>query len=529
MTLSVALLCALVFVMRSYAQPYLYIGAHAGWGGSWYSTTQDIRAIDGSGCGQFTNGNGNGFTGGLGAEVELLPWLRGGARLTYARYGGVLKSTCDNGFIVPVGNNQFVPLVREYTRTVTLDYGLLQLGFKVLPFEFPLFFTAGVDVGAPIFAASWTQDERIVSPSGALFPDYTVRRSNGGGTYENTQLRTALNAGIGWALPLRGNAELSPSIAYAHPLTTAVTGSNWKIANLSAGVGLAWRFDLKPAPPPPPLPPPPTPPPPPPPPAAPTAHLGTTTDASVHITETFVTETFPILPYIFFGKNSDTIPAKYAHLTKDGAAAFVEKDLPRKTLDIYYHLLDIIGRRLHDDPSITVTLIGSTDDRDVEEGNTTLARGRAEAVRSYLTDMWGIDKKRLAITTQKLPPIPTSRAYPEGDEENRRVDVTSTSAELFRPVVHERFSEYNITPPTLELSLGADAGAPVESWSLAVQLGGERVASFGDRGAPPATLHWRLTDDVAAHAGATDALKAVLTVTDAHGLSAQQEVEIPIH
>ena len=44
-----------------------------------------------------------------------------------------------------------------------------------------------------------------------------------------------------------------------------------------------------------------------------------------------------------------------------------------------------------------------------------------------------------------------------GDEENRRVDMISDNDELFKPVVHERFSEFDINPPALTLTLGADA------------------------------------------------------------------------
>ncbi|MBE0645984.1 MAG: OmpA family protein [Bacteroidetes bacterium] len=507
------------------AQTTFHVGVHGSWLRSWHETVQPVRSDDG-GCGAFTSANGSGMAAGLVGEVDLLPWLRGTARLSYARLGASFTTVCDNGIIVPTGNdNEFAPLVREYRKDVRLDYGLIELGVKIMPFDIPLFLTAGISVGAPIFAADWAQDERILSPAGALFPGNVARRSNGAADFTDSQLRTAATGGIGYTIPLRGNVEFSPEITYAYPLIDATTGYDWKIAYMTAGASLTWRFTVEEEAPPPVEAPPP---PPPPAPLPPTAHIGTTTDASIDITETFVTETYPLLPYVFFEKNSAALPDKYRTMRSENTAGFTEAGLPRKTMPIYYHLLDIMGKRLRGNPSMRVTLVGSTDDKDAEQGNTELARQRAEAVKQYFVKVWGVEEARIAVSTQKLPQMPSSIMYTEGDEENRRVEIVSASDELFRPVVHEHLSEFEISPPTLEIALGAEGSAPIASWTMDVRLDGDAVAQFGESGAPPPSVRWKLNDVVAGMVRAEDTLTASLTVTDERGLSSSSTLVIPV-
>jgi outer membrane protein OmpA-like peptidoglycan-associated protein len=108
------------------------------------------------------------------------------------------------------------------------------------------------------------------------------------------------------------------------------------------------------------------------------------------------------------------------------------------------------------------------------------------------------------------------------------VEVLSEDDEIFRPVVHEKLSEYAISPPEMELLLGAEADAAIASWSMTVRHGDVPVAEFGAPGAPPATLRWQLDDLLAARVRAQDSLNAELTVTDARGLSASSSLSIPV-
>jgi len=270
------------------------------------------------------------------------------------------------------------------------------------------------------------------------------------------------------------------------------------------------------------------PPPPAPLPPAPVVTLSSSNSADIHITETTVTETFPILPYVFFDGNSSVIPARYIRRGRDSAATFREGTLPNNAIDIYHNILDLTGKRLSENPSITVTLIGATDNKDTESANTELARMRALAVKNYLVSAWDIDSSRINITAQRLPDNPTNPSYAEGDEENRRVEIASSDENLFKPIVHEKFSEYSMTPPTMNFNLGASSQAGVTSWTLVAQRQGETFAQFGADSAPPKDYAWTLTDKVARAVGDSDHIACLLTVRDINGKEATSESDVPV-
>jgi outer membrane protein OmpA-like peptidoglycan-associated protein len=510
------------------------LGAFAGFGYNRHRTVQDVFP-GGSECGRFVDGEGNGWYGGITAELPVLPWLRGTLRLGYEQLDGSMRVTCDNGIIVPRADGSFEPLIREHRKDAFLHYGMLEIAAKIRPLELPLFASVGIGLGAPIFGATYDQSERIVSPSDALFPGNVATRRLDGGALEPTQTRMALAAGLGYTFTLHNGVEASPFAEYVHAFeNVTASGDDWRVHRFRAGVSVTWDVTVREAAPPPPAPMPVAPPPPPTPiveapPPKPRPTIAAATDARIAVTETYVTETFPLLPYVFFDKDADTLKSIYTRgLAADGSAQLRENDLPRETLAIYHRLLDITGARMREDASIRVTLVGSTDDRGSEAGNVALARGRAEAVRAWLVERWGIDGERIRTTVQALPPVPTSRVYAEGDEENRRVDIVSESAALFRPVVHERFSEYELTPPRLVMALGAQGEARVARWDVRVVRGSDVLARFDGTGAPPDSLAWQPDDAVAALVRDGERLRAVLTLVDERGVWDEASLEIPV-
>ena len=66
----------------------------------------------------------------------------------------------------------------------------------------------------------------------------------------------------------------------------------------------------------------------------------------MNVYETTVTETFPILPYLFFDSASANLVPRYQFISADGNSQFTENALPHNSLGAYYHILDIIGKRM---------------------------------------------------------------------------------------------------------------------------------------------------------------------------------------
>jgi outer membrane protein OmpA-like peptidoglycan-associated protein len=196
-------------------------------------------------------------------------------------------------------------------------------------------------------------------------------------------------------------------------------------------------------------------------------------------------------------------------------------------LPTYHHLLNIIGRRLRDNPTATLTLTGCNQDIRDEKGNVGLSRQRAEAVRGYLKDVWGIADNRIGIETRNLPVKAANTETQDGAEENRRVEITSNDARILAPVITSDTLR-KTDPPSMRFRTGAVADAGMSSWQLTVVQDGKLLKRFDGTGDVPAALDW----DIEREAGTTPRyqgdLHYTLTARDAAGTEARAEHTIPV-
>jgi outer membrane protein OmpA-like peptidoglycan-associated protein len=158
-----------------------------------------------------------------------------------------------------------------------------------------------------------------------------------------------------------------------------------------------------------------------------------------------INEAFPLRNYVFFEAGSTEIPKRYIRMTTAQAAAFELEQLrssdPKdqvgrsaRQMKVYYNIINIVGYRLGQNPTVLVTLTGSSAGDGPEMG-----KEYAESVKRYLVDVFGI--RPIRITTegrnQPLHPseLPGGKNYltmlREGD---RRVDITATSTQLLLPL-----------------------------------------------------------------------------------------------
>ncbi len=196
--------------------------------------------------------------------------------------------------------------------------------------------------------------------------------------------------------------------------------------------------------------------------------------------EEFVTNRYlPLLTYLFFGENSSEIDKRYKLLTRDRAASFAEISLLNSSaMNVYYNMLNVIGSRLRTNPTAGIRLVGCNDGYSSEKNRTDLSGARATAVKQYLTDVWGIDGKRIKVEKRNEPEmasVPLSDA--EKMEENRRVEIYSTNYDIIKPVY--------LTDTTRKPSLLAvrfipeiQSDAPIAKWQINVMAKGEKVREF---------------------------------------------------
>jgi len=156
----------------------------------------------------------------------------------------------------------------------------------------------------------------------------------------------------------------------------------------------------------------------------------------VVIREQKTIELFALLPMVFFDAGNGALPNRYVLYSSPAETNGFNEDTVSSTLNAYYNYLNILGLRLRNNPNTQISLTGTNSQDTSVEMSIDLSRQRAEAVKKYLVEIWGIQPERIKVEARKLPENPTLPTTPEGIAENRRVEVGSDSWEIVHPVLH---------------------------------------------------------------------------------------------
>jgi outer membrane protein OmpA-like peptidoglycan-associated protein len=164
---------------------------------------------------------------------------------------------------------------------------------------------------------------------------------------------------------------------------------------------------------------------------------------AILITRT-VSETLPLLNYVFFDEGSAEVPSRYVLLSKTDADAFKEIQLQNaqsdnssqrsaRQLNVYYNVLNILGDRLRSNPGASIVLSGASL-KGAAEG-----KELATSVKTYLTEVFGIQDSRITVNGRRKPLIPSEQPGSTRELDllragDRRVDIQSTSPELLSEV-----------------------------------------------------------------------------------------------
>ncbi len=157
----------------------------------------------------------------------------------------------------------------------------------------------------------------------------------------------------------------------------------------------------------------------------------------VIIREQQTIDLFALLPMLFFDAGSSALPSRYVLYTSPQQTNGFSEDTLSSTLNSYYNYLNIIGLRMRNNPSTSITLTGTNSQDTSVEMSIDLSRQRAESVKKYLVEIWGIQPERIKVDARKLPENPTLPTTPEGIAENRRVELTTDSWEIIHPVLYK--------------------------------------------------------------------------------------------
>ncbi len=493
----------------------------------------DFRALPGfpNCCQQFESGSGFGWDLGLLYEFPFSAqwWL--GLRGGYSSQGATLRASEPTTVILfnrdPRTDSLVAsPVSGEFEHSIAASIGTIGLepmiGFR--PIE-RLSIYAGGRIGF-LMQRAFDQKEEIVQPEdrGTFENGQRVRNVFSGDIPEASTIEGALVFGAGMEFPLNreGTVLLAPEVFATIGLTNLQSDSAWRANSLRLGAAL--KFAPKPVAEQPPPPPPPVQPPAQPPllvanvSAVGVEHDGSEREAfRLSVEEFIATSMRPLLPYIFFEPNSAEIPSRYRMISAGDAAAFQMENLHDvQTLPTYYQILNIIGKRMRDNPGTTIRLVGTNADTAAEKGNLELSRARAESVHKYLRDVWGIEANRMKVESRNLPEKPSNRAELDGEQENRRVEILASDWRIIEPIVTND-TVRTANPPVIRFRPDVNSAAGVTGWRLAATQEGRLLKEFAGTGAVPHDLSWNVDDDRDAMPRIPTPIEYSLQVTDAAG------------
>lgn len=484
-------------------------------------------------CGTFERGSANGFDLFAGVSLPL-----GANGFSFAPLLSFTNLSSD--FTIAVDDSvrtyNFTPTPERVTRERTYRTSIRTIGVGVA-MEYAL-------SGLTVSAAPWLklpvsrlfQEEERITSGNAVFTESllsTIQVREG--DVHTPAIVPGLSFGVGYSYTLKNNLILRPLVTADFPLVSMSSEpeNSWNMVSLGAGLQIA--FDLTSPPIPEPEPPvvvevhrTPAP--------VPSRAILTASISAVGLTDDGreipeptllveklrITEVLPTLNYIFFDDGMSSIPTRYVQQPLGGAPVLEESSLfAANALEIHHHVLDILGKRLRQDPTAAVTLVGTrslTSPNDAAQ-TSALSLARARSVKEYLVSIWGIEPARISIRSRDLPENPSEDATLHGQSENRRVEVIPNKPSIIAPLWTQRV-ERVATPPRIQFSPDIISEAGVVSATIVVRQREQVLQTFDALTGGPAGEHlWRLTES--SMPNGQDSLVYDLLVIDSQGNRAQ--------
>lgn len=218
----------------------------------------------------------------------------------------------------------------------------------------------------------------------------------------------------------------------------------------------------------------------------------TVAPASLTIEEIKTIDSSPMLGHIYFANGSSEIPPQYVRFAGPAETTGFDPQQFRGTLEKYYQVLNIVGKRLTDHPEATITLVGCNANTGTEKGNKKLSGQRAEAVRDYLQEVWNVVPERMTIEARNLPEMPSASRLKEGQAENQRVEIRSTDPAILSPIP-SIYLAAQIDTPALTVRPNEVSPHDIARWKITAANAAGVLAELAGEGAPASELQVPLT------------------------------------
>jgi outer membrane protein OmpA-like peptidoglycan-associated protein len=244
--------------------------------------------------------------------------------------------------------------------------------------------------------------------------------------------------------------------------------------------------------------------------------------AQVTIEEITTLDSAPLLNHIYFDEGQSELPQKYQLLPDLAATESFDDTQLRGVMEKYSHVLNIIGKRMRDNGDAKITLVGCNANVGVEKGRQDLSKSRAEAVKAYLRYIWSIPAERIEVVAQNLPTAPSTSRNPQGQAENRRVEILSGHPAILDTVQSTYFQAVTDTERIL-LKPEVTAEAGIASWQVALFGDETQIGVREGQGAPPAEIPFEVNAIGLDKLASFKTLEARMTITDKEGKALEKE------
>lgn len=227
----------------------------------------------------------------------------------------------------------------------------------------------------------------------------------------------------------------------------------------------------------------------------------------------------PMLGHIYFAPGSAAIPDRYVRFNDQAVTRSFDESRLRGSLEKYYQVLNVLGKRLADHPEAKIRLDGCNADSGVEKGNKSLSLQRAEAVKAYLQYIWSIAPDRMQVEARNLPEQPSTTRMEEGQADNRRVVVQTEQAAVL-DLVRSTYTSYRFDAQSLLLNPAVESPYGIANWHISITGGDQSVASLSGQGSPQEQIVVPLQFSDVSQVAASGALEVVMEVEDNQGQKA---------
>lgn len=204
----------------------------------------------------------------------------------------------------------------------------------------------------------------------------------------------------------------------------------------------------------------------------------------------------PLLNYVFFNENDYHIPDRYTKISKDEAKRFTLKRLLNSnSLEAYHSILNIIGKRMQDNPNAHLKLVGCNSGKNEEKDNIELSNKRVRSVNDYLVNVWDIDSMRIDLENRSLPEHPSSSTDSMSSIENQRVEIQSNDLEILSPVIASD-TLFSVDPAIIRFSVENENKTAVKESKFSIFSAQNPIRSFTVNDSIPNEIDWYLFDNI---------------------------------